>query len=82
MTRYRICPHGLDRWKVQEKDWMLGWFDVRHEVGMDTHETMSFALESEAEAWIRDQVARADLERIQRALEKQRSRDVVPRPFP
>jgi len=54
VRKYRICPYGLDMWKVQRK--RLGfWFDVTTQVAADMSLVRTFNIEADAERWIEDQ---------------------------
>jgi hypothetical protein len=82
MTKYRICPYGSDRWKVQRRFLGLFWVNVNEMVGPGYYTFITFDLESEAERWIKGQVAAEHLGNARKLIARERQRSVVPRPFP
>jgi hypothetical protein len=73
MTHYRICPYGSDSWKVQRRVLGIFWVNISE---------MTFDLESEAEHWIKHQVAAEHLKNARKLIALERQRSVLPRPFP
>lgn len=81
MSRFRICPWGLTKWKVQKRT-LLGWGDMTKSVGEGAYHVCVFDTEFEAENFIDKRLAgyrqMAELE----AAERERRRNIVPREYP
>jgi hypothetical protein len=82
MSRYRIAPHGADRWKVQKLNWGLIWLNFYEMKGYDYFELVTFKTASEAELFILDELEREAAVRDYAATALRRLRHIHPREFP
>lgn len=79
MTRYRICPYDLNKWKVQSKC-LFWWFDekIYHEYSY----TKIFETEKEAENWIDDRIESDTSYNLYKKEVAERKRNIQPREYP
>lgn len=78
MAKYRVAPHDLEAWKIQVRVWGI-WQDL---IRSSTMEKATFDTEDEAKAYILHIIAAKDLQKVKKALIKERAKQIKPQEFP
>ncbi len=82
MSKYRIAPFEVDRWKIQRKWLWLFWVDVLNLVGQDTYEVVSFADKDRAKAFIDGRLEVTETHYRDRSMAAIRRAQEVPEEYP